>query len=134
MTQENTIQQSLIHAQLNSKMVDLLCRALMKNNNDLIKNKTEKARHEIYLRTNLDSFCDYIIIEGFSKMDSSNRINFTLNLLTYNSKLIAKTEMIFNTNNMYEEGSFFTENEHLISEDLVKILDSNIKFISKNIF
>ena len=125
---------SLLITQLNNKMLDILCLALLKNNGDFITNQTEVKQKELHLETQLDGFDSNLIVLSCSKKDTYNRIVFTLSLLTYNSKHIATLEMIFNKNNLYEEGSFSSNNEELITQSLLDFLSKNKFKIIANIF
>ena len=134
MNEQLDVKTSLLITQLNNKMLDILCLKLLKNNGDFITNQTEINQKELQLQTHLDGFDSNLIIVSHSKKDVFDRIVFTLSLLTYNSKHIATLEMIFNKNNLYEEGSFSSNNEELITQNLLDFLSKNRFKIIANIF
>ena len=134
MNEQLDVKTSLLITQLNNKMLDILCLTLLKQNGDFITNKTEINQKELHLQTLLDGFDSNLIVVSHSKKDKFNRIVFTLSLLTYNSKHIATLEMIFNKNNLYEEGSFSSNNEELITQNLLDFLSKNKFEIIANIF
>ena len=134
MTDQLDSKTSLLITQLNNKMLDILCLALLKNNGSFITNQTEVHKKELKLETLLDGFDPNLIIVSYSQKDTFNRIIFTLSFLTYNSKHIATLEMIFNQNNLYEEGSFLSNNEELITQKFLDFLSKNKFKIIENIF
>ena len=134
MTDQLDSKTSLLITQLNNKMLDLLCLALLKNNGSFITNQTEVHKKELKLETLLDGFDSNLIIVSYSQKDTFNRIIFTLSFLTYNSKHIATLEMIFNQNNLYEEGSFSSNNKELITQKFLDFLSKNKFKIIENIF
>ena len=134
MNEKLDVKTSLLITQLNNKMLDILCLTLLKNNGSFITNQTEINKKELHLQTQLDGFDSNLIVVSYSEKDKFNRIVFTLSLLTYNSKHIATLEMIFNKNNLYEEGSFSSNNEELITQNLLDFLSKNKFEIIENIF
>ena len=125
---------SLLITQLNNKMLDILCLSLLKNNGAFITNQTEVKQKELHLETQLDGFDSNLIVLSCSKKDTYNRIVFTLSFLTYNSKHITTLEMVFNKNNLYEEGSFSSDNETVITQKFLDFLSKNKSKIIENIF
>ena len=134
MTEKLDVKTSLLITQLNNKMLDILCLTLLKHNGDFITNQTEINQKELYLQSQLDGFDSNLIVASYSQKDTFNRIIFTLSFLTYNSKHIATLEMIFNQNNLYEEGSFLSNNEELITQKFLDFLSKNKFKIIENIF
>lgn len=134
MNEQLDVKTSLLITQLNNKMLDILCLTLLKQNGDFITNKTEINQKELHLQTHLDGFDSNLIVLSCSKKDTYNRIVFTLSFLTYNSKHIATLEMVFNKNNLYEEGSFSSDNETVITQKFLDFLSKNKSKIIENIF
>ena len=134
MTEKLDVKTSLLITQLNNKMLNILCLTLLKHNGDFITNQTEINKKELHLQTQLDGFDSNLIVVSYSEKDKFDSIVFTLSLLTYNSKHIATLEMIFNKNNLYEEGSFSSNNEELITQNLLDFLSKNKFKIIANIF
>lgn len=134
MTEKLDVKTSLLITQLNNKMLNILCLTLLKHNGDFITNQTEINKKELHLQTQLDGFDSNLIVVSYSEKDKFDRIVFTLSLLKYNSKHIATLEMIFNKNNLYEEGSFSSNNEELITQNLLDFLSKNKFKIIANIF
>ena len=125
---------SLLITQLNSKMLNILCEALLKNNGDFVAHQTEISQTEFHINTFLDGFDSRLIVVYCSKKDSFDRISFTLKFITYNSKHVATLNMIFNKNNIYDEGSFLCDNENLITYKLLNFIQENTVNIVTNIF
>lgn len=126
--------QSLIITQLNNKLLTIMCDSLMKNNGEFIQNQTEMDQPDILIKTNLPGFDTQLIVACMSRLDSFNRIKFVIELLTHQSQKIATLEMIFNSDNAYEEGTFLIKNEHLITEELLQLLDQHQQLIIANSF
>lgn len=125
--------QSLLSTQLNILVLDLLCQSLWKNEGSFIENQTEIKPKDFIIKTDLDGFDDFLIVHYFSTVDWSNRIRFNLKLLTYNSKEVAHLEMIFNSDNVYEE-SFYVSTDELVTEQLLRFLKKNQEKITNNTF
>ena len=126
--------QSLIITQLNNKLLTIMCDSLMKNDGEFIQNQVELDQPDLLIETNLQGFDTQLVVTCMSRLDSFNRIKFVIELLTYQSQKIATLEMIFNSDNVYEEGTFMTKNEHLITEKLLQFLDQHQQFIITNSF
>lgn len=126
--------QSLISTQLNNIMANLLCRALLKKDGNLIENQVEIQSTDFIIETELDGYDNRLIVNYFSEKDSHNRIGFNIKILTFNSREITHIEMIFDSNNSHNEGSFKISIDELVTKSLLEFLENNQDKIIKNIF
>ena len=122
----NTIQQSLFENRLQSILTDIVCIAL-ENKPHLIQNQ---------VKTSLDDFDmnNQIICESESKIDYFGRTLFNLNLKSFNNKDIAKLEIYFDKNGVYNEGSFDMIDPEYANSNLINILQLHKLDIAKNLF
>lgn len=122
----NTIQQSLFENRLQSILTDIVCIAL-ENKPHLIQNQVE---------TLLDHFDmnNQIICESESKIDYFGRTLFNLNLKSIDNKYIAKLEIYFDKNGVYNEGSFNLIDPEYSNSNLINILQLHKLDIAKNLF
>ena len=122
----NTIQYSLFENRMQSILTDIVCIAL-ENRPHLIENQVE---------TSLDNFKlnKQLIVESESKKDTFNRIEFELNLKSFDGSYIAKFEMYFDKNGAYNETSFNLIEPEFIDENLVENLSLEKEKLAKNIF
>lgn len=124
---------SLLQVKLNQKMNEFLCDRLLKDDAKLLNNKNQIQKNEIKIPSNIKGFDSKIIITSKAEIDNLKRFKITMSILTYNSKLITKTEMIFNEKNEYEEGTFVSENTELVTEKLIDELIIHKQQIIENL-
>ena len=122
----NKVTYSLFENRMQSILTDIICIAL-EDRQHLVTNQVE---------TTLDDFemNDKIICESESKKDSFGRIEFDLNLKSIEGKYIAKSEIYFDENSVYNEGSFNLINPEYVEKNLINILQLHKLDIAKNIF
>lgn len=122
----NTIQHSLFEIRLQSILTDIVCIAL-ENKPHLITNQVE---------TTLDDFemNNQIICESESKKDYFERIEFELKLKSTDGNYIAKLDICFNKNGLYNEGSFDMVDPEYSNSNLINILQLHKLDIAKNLF
>lgn len=122
----NTIQHSLFENRLQSILTNIVCIAL-ENKPHLIQNQVE---------TSLDDFDinNQIICESESKRDYFERIGFELKLKSTDGNYIAKLDICFNKEGIYNEGSFDMVNQEYANSNLINILQLHKLDIAKNLF
>lgn len=130
----NTAIQSLNHIELNIKMINILIDSLSKNEASILRHQVEVTQPELHYDIDLDGFDTKLIVIGFSELDRFHRLVVTLSLLTYDSKHIATTEMIFLKDGTYVEGTFKTDNEYLITQPLLHFVEELRPNIALNLF
>lgn len=122
----NTIQYSLFENRMQSVLTDIVCLAL-ENRQHLIANQVE---------TSLDDFeiNNQIIVESESKKDAFDRIEFDLNLKSFDGTYIVKFETYFNKDGLQNEASFNLIEPEFSEKNLVNILQLHKLDIAQNIF
>lgn len=122
----NTIQYSLFENRMQSILTDIICIAL-ENRTHLIENQVETLLNDFNMN-------DQIICESESKIDYFGRTVFILNLKSKDNKYIAKLELYFGKNGVYNEGSFNLINQKYADSNLINILQIHKLDIAKNLF
>ena len=122
----NTIQQSLFENRMQSILTDIIYIAL-ENKPHLIEKQVE---------TSLDDFDinNQIVCESESTIDYFGRTLFNLNLKSINNNYIAKLEIYFGKNGVYNEGSFDMIDPEYANSNLINILHLHKLDIAKNLF
>lgn len=122
----NTIQYSLFENRMQSILTDIVCIAL-EDRPYLIENQVETLLDDFELN-------DQIICESESKIDYFKRTVFIINLKSKDNDYIAKLELYFGKNGVYNEGSFNLIDTEYVDSNLVNILQLHKLDIAQNIF
>ena len=126
MNKLENIKCSLFENRLQSILTEIKFLAI-ENKQNLIDKQIEKK---------LDNFKinDKIICESESKIDYFERTVFKLNLKSFEHKYIAKLEIYFGKNGIYNEGSFNLIDSKYTDSNLINMLQLHKLDIAENVF